>query len=78
MLAAQAVCLIEEYSVDGEYSEPPDPTGSVRRETFKLIVVETGQIALTGMHQNMVNGVEFMFRILAAKIVGQYETPANP
>ncbi len=72
MLAAQAVCLIEEYSVDGEYSEPPDPTVSVFRETFKVIVVETGQIALTGMHQNVVNGVELMFRLLEIKILAQY------
>lgn len=77
MLAAQAVCLIEEYSIDGEWFEPPDPTVSVRRETFKVIVVETGQIALTGMHQNVVNGVDLMFRLLEIKILAQSDSLGN-
>jgi len=72
MLAAQAVCLIEHYSIDGEYSEPPDPTVSVTRGTFKAIVVETGQIALTGMSQNIINGTELMFYGLSIKILAQY------
>ncbi len=72
MLAAQAVCLIENYSTDGEYFEPPNPKASFYRETFKVIIVETGQIALTGMHQNLVNGTELMFYGLATKILDQY------
>lgn len=75
MLAAQAVCLIENYSISGEYLEPPDPTVSVTRETFKVVVVETGQIALTGMHQNMINGTELMFYALSLKILAQYDAP---
>ncbi len=72
MLAAQAVCLIENYSTDGEYFEPPNPKASFYRETFKVIIVETGQIALTGMNQNLVNGTELMFYGLATRILAQY------
>ena len=68
LLAAQSVCLIEIYYVDGECFEPPDPTVSVFRESFKVVVVETGQIAFTGMAQNTVGGVELMFYGIAKKL----------
>ncbi len=71
MLAAQAVCLIEVTTVDGEYYEPPDPTVSIYSETIKVIVVESGQVAFTGMFQNVVYGQSLMFNEIAAKIVAQ-------
>ncbi len=73
MLAAQAVCLIEIYSIVGEYYKPQNPKISDYGETFKVIIVETGQIAFTGTAKNVVGGRELMFYEIAGKILAQYE-----
>lgn len=74
MLAAQAVCLIKISTVAGEYYELPDPTVSSYTETIKAIVVESGQVAFTGMGRNVVNGRALMFNEIAKKILARYES----
>ena len=65
LLGAEGVCLIEVKTIDGEAMIPPDPSASLRSESFKVIKVETGQIAFSGMHQNAIGGMGAMFTKLA-------------
>lgn len=67
-VAVDAICLIDVLDVMGEYLDPPDVSLSVHRERFKLISVETGEIILTGMFQNVQNGVDLMFQDLLSQI----------
>lgn len=78
LLAAQAVCLIETYETVGESFKPPNPALSVTAESFKVIIVETGQIALTGMNQNTVNGRGLMFHALVEKILETHDNQSPP
>ena len=65
LLGAEGVCLIEVKTIDGKAMIPPDPSASLRSESFKVIKVETGQIAFSGMHQNAIGGMGAMFTKLA-------------
>lgn len=69
LLGANAVCIIKVVSIDGEKDDPPNPSISVLTISFKVIKVETGQVAFTGMYQNAVYGMNMMFTALAEELL---------
>jgi len=71
LVGAKSICLIDMITVDGK----SDPTIAFYQESFKVIKVETGQIAFKGMGTNMIGARDKMFMEVMGKILNQANYP---